>query len=213
MAITESDLLFKYTGSGSTTNPEQSLGGTLSPNTIPSGQANMVFDDVTGSESESGNINHYRAIAIHNSHSSYIWMNTSIRVSGYVRASGTHDTIYFGVEKPSGSPSSIQTIASETVAPTGVSWTEEGNPSAWVQISGADYDGSIGPDDWAGIWLKRTIPPNCEAFSNRSCTIEVIGETSASPEIHRVGAKFVVYWDSSGFRVEKIFGDLEAKLM
>jgi len=209
MPITSSDLWFKYTGTGSTTNPEQSLGGSLNPNTIPSGVANNVFDDVTGQESQSGNINHYRAIGIHNTLTTHIWMNTSIRVDGYERASNTFDIIYFGVERPQGTEGNpdgtIQTISSETVEPSGITWTEEGNPSAWVQISGADYVGSIGPDDWAGIWLKRTIPPGAEAYNNRSCTIRVQGETSASPYVYPVSVVFTVNWTRNGLSIQRAF--------
>ena len=85
MPITQDELLFKYTGSGSTANPELSLGGTCSTNTIPSGVANNIFDDVTGAEASSGKTE-YRAIGIHNSNTTHVWMNTSIRVEGYVRA-------------------------------------------------------------------------------------------------------------------------------
>ena len=208
MPITSSDLWFKYTGSGSTTNPELSLGGTLSPNTIPSGVAENVFDNVTGQESQNGNINHYRAIGIHNTHPTHIWMNTSIRIDGYQAASGTPDVIYFGVERPSGTvgtpEGTIQTISSETVEPSGITWTQEGNPSPWVQISGKDYVGSIGPDDWAGIWLKRTIPPGAEAYNNRSCTIRVQGETSASPYVFPVAVRFAITWTPNEFRIERI---------
>jgi len=216
MAITESELLFKYTGEGSTTDPSLSLGGTLGTNTIPSGVANNIFDDVTGDEAESGAM-HFRAIGIHNSNTTHIWMNTSIRIDGYVRASNTPDVMYFGVEKPSGTGGSpegtIGTIGSETIEPTWVSWTEEGTPSAWVQMSGKDYDGSIGPDDWCGIWLKRSIPPNAEAFSNRAVTIRVRGETSASP-LQTIEAVFRLVWTKDRFEITRISGspDLEAVL-
>ena len=210
MPITSSDLLFKYTGSGSTANPELSLGGTLSTNTIPSNVNNNIFDDVTGSESSLG-AQHYRAIGIHNTLDTHIWMNTSIRVDGYVRAASNYDVIYFGVEQPQGTvgtpEGTIQTISSETVEPSGISWTAEGTPSAWVQISGKDYTGSIGPDDWAGIWLQRSIPAGAAAFNNRSCTIRVQGETSASPDRFTVSAVFVVHWTDTEFKVEKVFSD------
>ena len=216
MAITQSDLLFKYTGSGSTASPELSLGGTCSVNTIPSGVANNIFDDVTGAESNVGKTE-YRAIGIHNTNPTHIWMNTSIRVEGYVRSTVTPDTISFGVEKPQGTEGTpegtIQTIPSDTVAPSGISWTDEGAPSTWVQISGKDYDGSIGSDDWAGIWLRRAVPAGASAFNNRSCTIKVQGETSASPEIHRIETVFVVHWTDNLFTIEKVFGDLEGKVL
>lgn len=212
MPITESDLKFKYTGTGSSVNPELSLGGTCSPNTIPSGISNNIFDDVTGSESSLG-ATEYRAIGIHNTLATHIWLNTSIRVEGYTRAASNYDVIYFGVERPSGAGGSpdgtIQTIASTTHAPTGISWTAEGAPSAWVALSGKDYVGSIGADDWAGIWLMRSVPAGAAAYSNRSCTIVCQGETSASPLLYKVVTKFRVDWNGSDFKVSRIFDDFD----
>ena len=210
MGITQSDLLFKYTGTGSASNPEQSLGGTLSPNTIASGVANNIFDDVTGDEASTG-VQHFRAIGIHNTSTTHIFMNTKAYISGYTRASGTFDVIYFGTERPSGTggdpDGTIQTISAETVEPTGITWYAEGSPSQTITISGKDYDGSIGPNDWSAIWLQRSVPANAEAYSNRSCTLVIRGETSASP-LREVEVVFVIHWDDTNFRVEQI-GDLK----
>jgi len=217
MPITSSDLLYKYTGTAGTTNPETALGGSLSLNTIPSGVANNIFDNVTGDEASSG-IQHFRAIGIHNTIATHVWMNTSIRVDGYTRAASNNDVIYFGVEKPSGTIGNplgtISTIAAETVNP-GVSWTAEGAPSAWVAISGASFTNSIGVDDWAGIWLQRSVPAGAAAFSNRACTVKVQGETSASPFVYQVESKFVVHWDRyNRMTIERIFSDsLAAKIL
>jgi len=214
MPITESDLLYKYTGTAGTTNPETALGGSLGPNTIPSGVDNNVFDDVTGSESSLGE-QHYRAIGIHNTLDTHTWMNTSIRVDGYDRAGSNYDVIYFGVEKPvtgAGDPDgTIQIIGSETTAPAAIGWTAEGAPSAYIAISGTDYTGSIGADDWAGIWLQRSIPAGADAYSNRSCTIRVQGETSASPLVHQVSAVFKVDWTDTIFNVTKVAEEIKAR--
>ena len=209
MAITQSELYYKYTGTAGTTNPETSLGGTISLNTIPSGVDNNIFDDVTGNESSIG-ASHYRAIGIYNSLGTHIWMNTSIRVDGFVASGGTPDTISFGVVQPAGAggvpDGTIPIIGSETIDP-GVAFTAEDAPSAWVAISGKDYTGSIGPDDWAGIWLARSIPAGASAVSNRSCTIRVQGETSASPLVHDVGITFRIDWNDTRFSLSRIMGE------
>jgi len=214
MPITSNDILFKYTKTGTTVNPELALGATLSPNTIPSGVNNNIFDDVTGNESSLG-AQEYRAIGIHNTLATHIWMNTSIRVDGYARAASSNDVIYFGVEKPAGAggtpDGTISSIASTTTAPGGISWTAEGAPSAYVAISGKDYTGSIGADDWAGIWLQRSVPTSAVAYSNRSCTISVIGETSASPVIYKVESLFQVDWTENSFNIKKILDNIKTK--
>jgi hypothetical protein len=212
-AITSNDLLFKYTATATTVNPELGLGGTLNANTIPSGVANNIFDDVTGSESSLG-AQEYRAIGIHNTVPDHVWMNTSIRVDGYDRAGANYDVIYFWTQKPAGAggtpDGTIVTIASTTVAPAGASWTAEGSPSAYVACSGKDYTGSIGADDWAGIWLMRSVPASAAAYSNRSCTIRVQGETSASPLIYPVETVFKVEWTKDELKISKILGDIKA---
>jgi len=208
MGITESDLLFKYTNNATTVNPELSLGGTLSPNTIPSGVDNNLFDDVTGDESSLG-AQHYRAIGIHNTLTTHIWMNTKAWITGYNRAASNYDVIFFGTERPSGTggtpDGTIQTIPDEYTEPTGITWIEEGSPSDTVDVSGNDYVGSIGPDDWAGFWFQRSVPAGAVAFSNRSCTLRVEGETSASPYIYQLAVEFKITWDEKGFSFEKIF--------
>jgi len=213
MGITSSDLLFKYTGSGSAANPELSLGGTISSNTIPSGTDNNLFDDVTGDESYNG-AQHYRAIGIHNSHGTHILMNAKVWITGYSRASSNYDVIYFGVERPAGTggnpDGTIQTIASETVAPTGITWKAEGTPSETLDLSGKNYVGSIGPDDWSAIWLQRSIPAGAEAYNNRSCTIRVQGETSASPYIYRITKDFkVTFGDRGRMSIEEISSEVD----
>jgi len=208
MPITETDLLFKYTGTGSTTNPALALGGTLGVNTIPSGIANNIFDDVTGDESQTGK-QEYRAIGIHNTLSGYIFMNTKAYITGYARSGTSFDVIYFGTEKPAGTVGSpdgtIQIIASDSVAPSGISWIEEGSPSSTISISGKDYVGSIGADDWSAIWLQRSVPVTAAAYNNRSCTLRVEGETSASPEIYHLVVDFKITWKEKEFSIEKIF--------
>ena len=210
MGITDGDLFFKYTDDADSGDPSASLGGTLSPNTITSGVDNNLFDDVTGDESSLG-AQHYRAIGIHNTLGTHIWMNVLLWSTGYQRSGSNYDVIYFGKEKPAGAggdpDGTIQIIGSETVEPSAISWTAEGTPSNSIYLDGKDYVGSIGPDDWAGIWVQRSIPAGAAAYSNRSCTLRVEGETSASPYIYKVGMEFKLSWERGKFNIEKIFED------
>ncbi len=210
MGITVDDLLFKYTGEAGTANPETSLGGTCGVNTIPSGLDNNIFDDVTGDESSLG-AQHYRAIGIHNTLGTHIWMNVKMWTTGYLRSGSNYDIIYFGKEQPAGAggdpDGTIQIVSAETVEPSGVSWIEEGAPSNTIDMDGKDWVGSIGADDWAGIWLQRSVPAGAAAYSDRSCTLRVEGETSASPYIYGVALEFRITWTPEKFNVEKTFED------
>jgi len=206
MPLSSDEIVFYYTdGATNPSNNTLSLGGTISNSTIPSGVANNVFDDVTGDESETGDTE-YRAIAVKNTSSEYDMLNTKVYISGYSRAASGADTIYFALEKSSGSPASIQQISNEDTAPdenkfvtkigNTVSWTEEGNPSATLEF------GTVNPGEWFGIWLKRVVPENATAYNNRSCTIVVQCETTASPYTVQIERKYVINWNKDGISVQ-----------
>ncbi|RLI53743.1 MAG: hypothetical protein DRP09_14970 [Candidatus Thorarchaeota archaeon] len=205
MPLSSLDIVFYYTWQA--TGPENntlSLGGTISSYTIPDNLANNVFDDVTGDESELGDIE-YRAIAVKNTSSSFDMLNTKVWIEDYNRASSGGDTIYFALENPSGSPSSIQLIEDESTSPdeskfvvkTGetVSWTVEGSPSSTLEF------GTVGPGEWFGVWLKREVPGGASAFSNRTVTIKVQCETTASPHRYPVIKEYSITWMGNRFYV------------
>ncbi|MEM2260850.1 MAG: hypothetical protein QXK24_00215 [Ignisphaera sp.] len=205
MTLSSSDIVFYYTYQATgPSNNTLSLGGTISAYTIPDATPNNIFDDVTGDESAIGDVE-YRAIAIKDTNSSYAMLNTKVWIDGYVRAPSGYDVISFALENPGGSPASIQLIANESTAPnpnkftvaTGqtVSWTVEGMPSATL------FFGTVQPLGWFGLWLRRSVPPNAAAFSNRSCTIKVQCETTASPIIKVIDKTYVVKWNKDGFDV------------
>jgi len=202
------DIVFYYTGSATgPSNNTLSLGGTIGSATIPDNTANNIFDDVTGDESQNGDTE-YRAIAVYadtvNSGGSYDMLNTKVWITGYSRATSGADTIYFALENPDfgASPATIQSIGDESTAPntdmftvkTGetVSWTEEGSPSNTLTF------GTVTSQQWFAIWLKRVVPETASAFSNRSCTIKVQCETTASPFTVVVEREYVVNWGPSG---------------
>jgi len=185
MPLQASDLEFRYTDNATQSTNTLSLGGTISGTTIPTTSPN-VFDDVTADESETGDTE-YRAIGLINTSATFDFLDVKVWITGYNRAASGADTISFALENPQGSPSSIQTIPDESTGPdtdkfvvaTGatVSWTEEGSPSTTLTFGTIPAGGS----NWMGIWLRRKVPAGAEAYSNRSCTIKVRGETTGSP--------------------------------
>ena len=206
MPLSSDEIVFYYTdGATGPSDNTLSLGGTISNSTIPSGAANNVFDDVTGDESETGDTE-YRAIAVKNTSSGYDMLNTKVYISGYDRAATKADIIYFALEKSSGSPASIQHIANESTAPdenkfvtkigNTVSWTEEGSPSSTLEF------GTVNPGEWFGIWLKRVVPSSASPYNNRSCTIVVQCETTASPYRIQIERKYVINWTKDGISVQ-----------
>jgi len=211
MPIQASELVFEYTdGATGPSNANLSKGGTISGNSITSGLSNNIFDDVTGDESQNGTIE-YRAIAIQNENTTINLTSAKVWISGYVRDdAGTPDTIYFAVQTPYTTtvPHSISFLSDEyswTPVPSFTpTWVVEGSPSNTVNLEGTVGVGTLGMNgDWCGIWLKREVPAGATAFNNRSCTIKVQGETSASP-LRTIEKTFVVTWTKDAFNVVEI---------
>ncbi len=207
MPLSSDEIVFYYTdGATGPSNNTLSLGGTISSATISTGVANNVFDDVTGDESETGDTE-YRAIAVKNTSTGYDMLNTKVYISGYYRASSGADTIYFALEKSAGSPASIQLISNESTAPDEskfvtkkgdtVTWTVEGSPSSTLEF------GTVSPGEWFGIWLKRVVPEDASAWNNRSCTIVVQCETTASPQRYQIERRYVVSWGKDAISVQR----------
>jgi len=192
--LSASDIVFYYTGTGTTIANTLSLGSTISNNTIPDNTANNIFDDVTGDESTAGRVE-YRCIACKDTHASADMLNAKVYISGFTRAAGSYDVMSFAVENPTGGTNPVQTIASETATPNAdlfitkigntVSWTEEDAPSSTLTF------GTVSAGNWMGIWLRRSVPASAVAFSNRAVTITVVCETTGSPR-HAVIKEFCV---------------------
>lgn len=207
MPISSTDLVFYYTGLASAPGDATlSLGGTISADTITDALANNVFDDVSGDEAATG-LTEYRAIALKNENTTINLTSASLWVTGYSRSGDTADTISFAVEQPTGSPASITLIADTETDPSLASWQAEGAPSSDTVASGTVGTGTVGMNgDWFGIWLKREVPAGASAFNNRSVTIKVEGETSASP-FDKVAVEFAVDWGPNLFNVRKVSGN------
>jgi len=207
MPLSSTDLVWYYTGNASGPSDNTlSLGGTISSNTITSGQDENVFDDVTGAESEAGE-SHYRAIALKDDNATYDYLNYQAWILGYTRSNSIPDTIYFGIERSTigGAGTSIQVIPDEFTAPntanfqtspSGKAWVVEGAPSETVTPSGNTLTAGAG-ETWVGIWFWRTIPPGASAFSGRACTLKFRGETTGSPRMI-VEKTWSITWNKDG---------------
>lgn len=180
MAIIQAELLYKYTGAGThdtaQTDPDASLGGYRASSNISTGVDNNVFDDVSGGEASTGDTE-YRAIGFVNTNGSLAL--TSCVVWIQVDTGNGEDDISFATEAPSASEvtGAIQTIADESTAPTGRTWsdaTSKGTGQACPLTSG-----EVGAGEWFGIWLRRTISAAASAAAAEAVTIRVEGDTAA----------------------------------
>jgi len=195
MPLSSLDIVFYYTGNATgPSNNTLSLGGTISSATIPDATANNVFDDVTGDESAAGKTE-YRGIAIKDTNSTYTMINPKVWITGYVRAGSGADTISIARSTFPLNSNTMGTCTNESTAPSeSLSWIVEGSPSSTIDFS----PGTLNPGNWFGLWLKRVVPAGASAFSNRSVTIQVQCETTASPYKQIVKRTYIVNWRKDG---------------
>ncbi len=179
MAITQGDLLFKYTGAVShnaaQSDRDATLGYYRSSNTITSGSDNNLFDDVSGAEAGAGDTE-YRAMGFLNNHGSLAL--TACKVWIQVDTGNGEDDVSFDVESPSSEITGyIQTIANESTAPGGASWSDATSKATGELCPLTSNE--VGAGEWFGIWLRRVISASASATAAESCTIRVEGDTAA----------------------------------
>jgi hypothetical protein len=204
MPLSSLDIVFYYTGNATgPSNNTLSLGGTISPYTIPDATPNNIWDDVTGDESQFGKTE-YRGIAIKDTDPNYSMINPKVWISGFNRAPTGADTIYiarstFPLNSNTMGICISGNVLSETIPPneSNLNWISEdsqGTQSATIDFS----PGTLNPGNWFGLWLKRVVPAGASPFSPRSFTIVVQCETTASPFRHTITKTYSVSWNKGG---------------
>jgi hypothetical protein len=128
-----------------------------------------LFDNVTGDESTAGLID-YRGLAIKNNHGSLTYFGARIWIQQQPTATG--DTTAIGLDS-NGLNVQPVTIATELLAPAGVSFTAPAN------FAGGLVMGDIPTIQYFGFWIRRTIAAVTAAYTNDTFQLEVQGETSA----------------------------------
>lgn len=179
MPVLNSDILFKLsvtTGTSGNSLPQgnvnNSLGRFISTTQIVNSTINNLFDNISGDENASSGVD-YRCFFVHNSNSSGTLYSTVIWTSGQVAGGASFD---LGLD-PSGntaigSSNQAVTIAAETVAPVGVTFS---NP---VSKSGGLSIGDLSPNQCRAVWIRRTAA-NTSAVNNDGGTLRISGDSDA----------------------------------
>lgn len=180
MPIASSDLKFKLSiktgaagNSGAQADPNQSLGKYISTTEIVDATLNNLFDDVSGDENAASDVE-YRCIFIHNAHATLsltvavAWISAEV-ANGAVAAIGLDPA---GVVAIGNSTAQAATIATESAAPAGVTFSAPTTKSGGLSI------GTIGPGECQAIWIRRTAQNNA-ALNNDGVTVRVEGDTAA----------------------------------
>lgn len=178
-AIVASEILWKYsvvTGSAGNTvagTANGSLGKYVSTTVWAGGAANDLFDDISGAENAASTVD-YRGVVIHNNNGANAYQNAGVYISAEVAGGAS---IAIGADPAAASAlgsatAQMATIASETTAPAGVTFTSPTTLGAAVAM------GSIPVANVKGLWVRRTAA-NTSALSADGVTLTVSGDTGS----------------------------------
>lgn len=169
MPIVSGDIHYRYSGGSANSAPGTSLGGAKSSVSITSASLNNLFDNVAGDEAASGDVE-YRCVYLHNNHATITWESVVVWIDTNTPSSDTTVDIGLGSAAISGTE---QTVANESTAPTGVTFTAPGSKGAGLSV------GNLGPGAHKAIWLRRTVSAAASAYNSDSVILRAEGDTAA----------------------------------
>lgn len=168
MPIESTDIEFRLSGGGSNTDPNAALGGAKSSTEIGTGLHNL-FDIVGSAESAAGDTE-YRCFYVHNAHATLTLENAVIYIQSNTPSTDTSAEIAVGSSAVNGTE---QTIADESTAPTGVTFSTAANLGAALTL------GDIPPGEHRAVWVKRIVSEGAAAYNDDQVTLRVQGDTAA----------------------------------
>ena len=160
MAVATTDLALLLSGGATNTDQNLSLGGVKSSVDVISGGLNSIFRDITNAEAASG-ITIYRCLYLQNNNAS----DTASAVRMHIQSPSTSlDSLTsMGVGAVSVNTNEA-TIASESTAPLGVTFTSPTDLSSGILL------GDLAPGDFRSLWVALTISANAGYLSPDSVT-------------------------------------------
>jgi hypothetical protein len=166
MAITATDIKFFLSGTGGT--GDTSLGGAIHATEV-SATVNQFFDVVSGAESSAGDTE-YRCLYVKNTHGSLTLYSAKVWISSNTPSTDTEITIGLGTAAVSATE---QTVADESTAPSGVSFSTAASEGAALSI------GDLVAGAYKAVWVKRVVSASAAAYTNDTFTITVRGDSAA----------------------------------
>lgn len=167
MAITGTDIQFFLSGGSANADPNAALGGAISSTQITDASDNNLFDDVSGDESSVGDTE-YRAFFVKNNHATLTWQTVKAWIQTNTPAG---DGVEIGIEASSGSPK--QTIANESTAPTGITFSAPATKNDGLAV------GNMAAGVVYMVWVKRIVPGSTAAYNANSFILKFEGDSAA----------------------------------
>lgn len=168
MAIVSTDLDFHLSGGSANTDPNAALGGAISTTQIGADVHNL-FDQVSSAESSAGDTE-YRCFYVKNAHATLTLQSSKIWIQSNTPSADTAVRIALGTSAVNGTE---QTVADESTAPSGVTWSTAVDEANSLSI------GDIPAGQHKAIWVERVITAGAGAYNDDQATIRVKGDTAA----------------------------------
>lgn len=163
MAIVSSDIKYRLSGGSANANPATSLGGVISSTDAPA----TTFDDVSSAEAQAGSVE-YRCVYVRNTHGTLTLVGAKVWIQANTTTPSS-DVVAIGLGT-SAVNGTEQTVANETTAPTGVTFSAAANEGAGLTI------GDLAPGATKAVWIRRTVLAGASAVAE-SFTLRVKGDT------------------------------------
>lgn len=165
MPIVSGDIAYRLSGGASNSDQNASLGGVKSSNAVSA----SLFDLVGSAEASAGDTE-YRCLYVHNGHGSLTMLNSVIWIQSNTPSTDTDLAIGAGTSAVNGTE---QTVADESTAPTGITFSAAANEGAAVAL------GDIPPGEHKAVWLRRTVGAAAAAYTGDGATLRVKCDTLA----------------------------------
>lgn len=167
MPIISTDIELRLSGTSGT--PAGSLGGAINAAAIADNSLHNLFDVVSSAETAAGDIE-YRCFYVRNSHGSLTLQSAKVWIDAQTPSIDTVAAIGVGSAPVNGTE---QSIASESTAPIGISWTEAVGEGNALNL------GDIPAGQHKAVWVRRTVSAGASAYTNDEVVIRIQGDTAA----------------------------------
>ena len=168
MPIVAADIDYRLSGGSGNTDPNAALGGAKSSTDVTDNVDNNLFDDVSGAEHTAGRVE-YRAIYVHNAHGSLALTGAVVWIQSDTSGADSDLSIAVGTAAVNGTE---QTIANETTAPTGVTWSD----AAISRATGLAL-GDLPAGQHKAVWIRRTITAGSTPQAADTGSVQAGGDT------------------------------------
>jgi len=169
MPIVTADIDWHMSGGVGNTDPNLCLGGVRATQQYTDSADNNIFDDVSGAEASSGDTE-YRGSYLRNAHGSLTWLEVHLWIESNTPGAGDQIAIALAGE---GINATMETIADESTAPVGETFSEPANYAAGLDMN------DIATVQHYGFWQRRVVAAGAAAVAANSYQLKAQGDTTA----------------------------------